>query len=220
MTIERMDKVGIVVEDLDAAIAFFTELGMEREVNAQIEGLWADRTVGLQHAGAASRHVRRRRHSRTSLPACALTARSSWVSSRAPYLGPLRPGFEATARAAPRGLHIPRSFPRYVLFPPRKPAATSAPGVKASSHNVGKRREQYGGPSRCAPADALITSRPDHRSTEESDMLTKFKRALAGAAVIAVAGSSSAAYAAPPTRNTGNHSPITVIKTGDSSSPH
>jgi catechol 2,3-dioxygenase-like lactoylglutathione lyase family enzyme len=41
------DSVGIVVEDLDAAIAFFTELGMEREGKAQIEGLWADRTAGL-----------------------------------------------------------------------------------------------------------------------------------------------------------------------------
>ena len=47
MTIQRMDNVGIVVEDLDAAIAFFTELGIEREGEAQIEGLWADRTVGL-----------------------------------------------------------------------------------------------------------------------------------------------------------------------------
>ena len=47
MTILRMDNVAIVVDDLDAAIAFFTELGMEREGEAQIEGLWADRTVGL-----------------------------------------------------------------------------------------------------------------------------------------------------------------------------
>jgi catechol 2,3-dioxygenase-like lactoylglutathione lyase family enzyme len=47
MTLQRMDNVGIVVEDLDAAIAFFTELGMEREGEAQIEGLWADRAVGL-----------------------------------------------------------------------------------------------------------------------------------------------------------------------------
>jgi catechol 2,3-dioxygenase-like lactoylglutathione lyase family enzyme len=47
MTIQRMDNVGIVVDDLDAAIAFFTELGMEREGKARIEGLWADRTVGL-----------------------------------------------------------------------------------------------------------------------------------------------------------------------------
>ncbi len=47
MTIQRMDNVGIVVEDLDVAIAFFTELGMDLDGEAQIEGLWADRTVGL-----------------------------------------------------------------------------------------------------------------------------------------------------------------------------
>ena len=47
MTIQRMDNVGIVVDDLDAAVAFFTELGMELEGKAQVEGLWADRTVGL-----------------------------------------------------------------------------------------------------------------------------------------------------------------------------
>uniref|UniRef100_UPI003D96522F VOC family protein n=1 Tax=Nocardiopsis sp. CA-288880 TaxID=3239995 RepID=UPI003D96522F len=42
-----MDNVGIVVDDLEAAIAFFTELGMETEGRAQIEGPWADLTVGL-----------------------------------------------------------------------------------------------------------------------------------------------------------------------------
>jgi catechol 2,3-dioxygenase-like lactoylglutathione lyase family enzyme len=47
MTIRRMDNVGIVVDDLEAAIAFFVELGMELEGKAQIGGLWADRTVGL-----------------------------------------------------------------------------------------------------------------------------------------------------------------------------
>ena len=47
MTIQRMDNVAIVVEDLDGAVAFFTELGMELEGKGQIEGLWADRTVGL-----------------------------------------------------------------------------------------------------------------------------------------------------------------------------
>jgi len=47
MTIQRMDNVGIVVDDLEAAMAFFVELGMELEGKAQIEGLWADRTVGL-----------------------------------------------------------------------------------------------------------------------------------------------------------------------------
>jgi catechol 2,3-dioxygenase-like lactoylglutathione lyase family enzyme len=47
MAIQRMDNVGIVVDDLEAAIAFFVELGMELEGKAQIEGRWADRTVGL-----------------------------------------------------------------------------------------------------------------------------------------------------------------------------
>ncbi|MFD8205804.1 VOC family protein [Streptomyces sp. NPDC059695] len=47
MTLQRMDNVGIVVEDLDAAVAFFTELGMEVEGKAQIEGLFADHAVGL-----------------------------------------------------------------------------------------------------------------------------------------------------------------------------
>ena len=47
MTIQRMDNVAIVVDDLDTAVAFFTELGMELEGKAQIEGLFADRTVGL-----------------------------------------------------------------------------------------------------------------------------------------------------------------------------
>jgi len=47
MTIKRMDNVGIVVDDLEAAVAFFAELGMELEGKAEIEGPWADRTVGL-----------------------------------------------------------------------------------------------------------------------------------------------------------------------------
>jgi catechol 2,3-dioxygenase-like lactoylglutathione lyase family enzyme len=47
MTIQRMDNVAIVVDHLDAAIAFFTELGMELEGKGEIEGPWADRTVGL-----------------------------------------------------------------------------------------------------------------------------------------------------------------------------
>ena len=47
MAIQRMDHVSVVVDDLEAAKTFFLELGMELEGKAQIEGLWADRTVGL-----------------------------------------------------------------------------------------------------------------------------------------------------------------------------
>lgn len=47
MTIQRMDHVGIVVEDLDQAIAFFAELGFERQGQGHVEGDWVDRIVGL-----------------------------------------------------------------------------------------------------------------------------------------------------------------------------
>ncbi|MGI5290765.1 VOC family protein [Nonomuraea polychroma] len=50
MTIQRMDNVLIVVDDLDAAIAFFVELGMELQGRAPIEGRWAEQTehvIGL-----------------------------------------------------------------------------------------------------------------------------------------------------------------------------
>ncbi|KKO61922.1 Glyoxalase-like domain protein [Janthinobacterium sp. KBS0711] len=47
MTVKRMDNVGIVVADLDAAIAFFTELGLVLEGRAPIDGDWADGVTGL-----------------------------------------------------------------------------------------------------------------------------------------------------------------------------
>lgn len=47
MSIKRMDNVGIVVADLDAAVAFFIELGLELEGRAPIEGEWADGVTGL-----------------------------------------------------------------------------------------------------------------------------------------------------------------------------
>ncbi len=49
MTVKRMDNVGIVVEDLDAAIEFFDELGLELEGRAPIEGEWADDVTGLRN---------------------------------------------------------------------------------------------------------------------------------------------------------------------------
>jgi catechol 2,3-dioxygenase-like lactoylglutathione lyase family enzyme len=45
-----MDNVLVVVEDLDAAIAFFSELGMELEGRAVLEGEWVDRTIGIDGA--------------------------------------------------------------------------------------------------------------------------------------------------------------------------
>lgn len=55
MALKRMDNVGIVVEDLDGAIDFFCELGLELEGRAAIEGEWAGRVTGLgnQHVEIA-----------------------------------------------------------------------------------------------------------------------------------------------------------------------
>jgi catechol 2,3-dioxygenase-like lactoylglutathione lyase family enzyme len=48
MTIQRMDHVGIVVDDLAAATAFFLELGLELQGEGRVEGDWVDRVVGIQ----------------------------------------------------------------------------------------------------------------------------------------------------------------------------
>lgn len=55
MAIKRMDNMGIVVEDLDATVDFFLELGLELEGRATIEGEWAGRVTGLgdQHVEVA-----------------------------------------------------------------------------------------------------------------------------------------------------------------------
>jgi len=47
MTVQRMEHVGVVVDDLAAATAFFVELGLELEGEASVEGRWVDRLVGL-----------------------------------------------------------------------------------------------------------------------------------------------------------------------------
>jgi catechol 2,3-dioxygenase-like lactoylglutathione lyase family enzyme len=50
MTIQRMDHVGVVVDDLEAAVAFFVELGMERQGTGvgSVDGRWVDQVVGLE----------------------------------------------------------------------------------------------------------------------------------------------------------------------------
>jgi catechol 2,3-dioxygenase-like lactoylglutathione lyase family enzyme len=50
MTLLRMDNVLIVVEDLNAAIAFFIELGMELEGRMELEGEWVDGVIGIDGA--------------------------------------------------------------------------------------------------------------------------------------------------------------------------
>ena len=57
MAIQRMDNVLIVVDDLEAAKAFFAVLGMELEGEAPLEGRWVDRIVGLDDVRADSDDV-------------------------------------------------------------------------------------------------------------------------------------------------------------------
>ncbi|MGN6587483.1 MAG: VOC family protein [Solirubrobacterales bacterium] len=52
MTLQRMDNVLIVVEDLEAAKAFFAELGMELEGETTVEGDWVGQVVGLDDVRA------------------------------------------------------------------------------------------------------------------------------------------------------------------------
>ncbi|GIF76681.1 VOC family protein [Asanoa siamensis] len=47
MTIKRMDNVLIVVDDLDAVVAFFVALGMELEGTGPVEGRWVERVIGI-----------------------------------------------------------------------------------------------------------------------------------------------------------------------------
>lgn len=54
MALKRMNNVGIVAESLDAAIAFFVELGLRLQGRATIEGEWAGRVTGVLSATSAS----------------------------------------------------------------------------------------------------------------------------------------------------------------------
>jgi catechol 2,3-dioxygenase-like lactoylglutathione lyase family enzyme len=48
MAVQRLEHVGIVVDDLAAATEFFVELGLERQGQGSVEGGWVDRIVGLE----------------------------------------------------------------------------------------------------------------------------------------------------------------------------
>ena len=52
MTLLRMDNVLIVVEDMEAAKAFFAEIGMELDGETTVEGPWAGKVIGLENVRA------------------------------------------------------------------------------------------------------------------------------------------------------------------------
>ena len=60
MTIQRMEHVGIVVDDLEAATAFFIELGLKLQGEGQVKGGWADAWSGSRASGWSTRWWRPR----------------------------------------------------------------------------------------------------------------------------------------------------------------
>ena len=98
MTVSRMDNVGIVVADLDAAIAFFLELGLTLEGGMPIEGDWAGRVTGVRGQRVEIAMLRtpdghsRLELSRFDAPAIASDHRTAPVNS----LGYLRVMFTVT----------------------------------------------------------------------------------------------------------------------------
>ncbi|MGX5734907.1 VOC family protein [Bosea thiooxidans] len=122
MALKRMDNVGIVVEDLGAAIEFFRELGLELEGRATIEGEWAGRVTGLgdQHVEIAMMRTPdghcRLELSRFLKPAVVADHRDAPVNA----LGYLRVMFavddidETLERLRPRGARLVGDVVRYM----------------------------------------------------------------------------------------------------------
>lgn len=114
MTVIRMDNVGIVVEDLDAAIHFFTELGLNLEGRMPVEGEWAGRVTGVRGQRVEIAMMRtpdghsRLELSRFDAPAIAADHRAAPVNS----LGYLRVMFavadldDTLVRLAPLGATV------------------------------------------------------------------------------------------------------------------
>ena len=121
MTVKRMDNIGIVVEDLDAAIEFFIELGLNLEGRAPVEGKWADGMTGLNDMRVEIAMLRTPDgHSRIELcrflaPAVVADHRQAPVNS----LGYLRVMFavenidDTVSRLARKGAQLVREITQY-----------------------------------------------------------------------------------------------------------
>jgi catechol 2,3-dioxygenase-like lactoylglutathione lyase family enzyme len=124
MTIQRMENVGIVVEDLAAATAFFVELGLKLLGEGPVEGDWVDRVVGLEGVrvdvamletfnGPGRRPARAAEHPR--YPPCRIRGRrhrrrrrrvaSPWRGARW-WGGALRRQLSALLRPGPEGIIV------------------------------------------------------------------------------------------------------------------
>ena len=104
VTLQRMDNVLIVVDDLDAVIRFFVELGMELEGTGPLEGRWVERVIGLDDVRqdiAMLRTPDGPGHEQFAAPSAwrstARTCSPRWTRAVAPVRGPRRrwPGHPA-----------------------------------------------------------------------------------------------------------------------------
>ena len=98
MTVLRMDNVGIVVDDLEAATAFFVELGLELEVEMPVERPWVDRLVGLDGVRYDIAMLRTRR--------AVVPPRTSTISSPRPAPGATSPTTSKSVRAFAAGVAL------------------------------------------------------------------------------------------------------------------
>ncbi|WP_328614036.1 VOC family protein [Amycolatopsis sp. NBC_00355] len=121
MTIHRMDHVGVVVEDLAAAVAFFVELGLELEGETTVEGKWADQLIGLDGVRADIAFLRTPDgHSRVEVSAFRSPVTTS-PAPRAPVNVPGIPRFtfvvdaldDVLARLRPHGAELVGEVARY-----------------------------------------------------------------------------------------------------------
>src|SRR5258705_360150 len=92
MTIRRLDHVSVVVDDLAAAIAFFTALGMTLEGQMPVEGPWVDRVNGLEGASLSwNSHELR-------VPACPYVATPSFCCRCCWWMPPVPGSFPRRSR--------------------------------------------------------------------------------------------------------------------------
>jgi hypothetical protein len=83
VTIRRMEHVGIVVDDLADAVAFFATLGLELEAEVPVEGDWVDRIVGLEGVRAQIAILRTPDgHGRLAYAPPAQSSSASWGVTR------------------------------------------------------------------------------------------------------------------------------------------
>jgi catechol 2,3-dioxygenase-like lactoylglutathione lyase family enzyme len=171
MALKRLDNVGIVVEDLEATIELFRELGLGLERRATVEGEWAGRVTGLADGTHDGDHTRRKK-ARELEPAISSIAR--FPAARAtvtvlPVQALVRVSTatgETVDRCAPGS---PAQSARLSVFPRLRPARRQyrrlpLPGLPSALYVMGRSESQ----DRAMRADSSLTTLAVPQLTEGS----------------------------------------------------